>query len=190
MKGTLSQFGSLARIVPITILAFGAATAGVPASEAEADLQVHARLLDVAGAPGAGGRLAGMARLEVLVETLLPASKIRIELQKPDGTAWTDRGRPFALARVSWTGPGGEPQEASDGTLTLGRRGTARAVLVVPVEGTAVHELIIVATATGPIGPLRTETMVYVPLGATLPQPITTDGVAEFPAVPSQEVGR
>ena len=163
--------------VPLIATPWGSPPA--TASEASGDLDLQVRLLDLDKGNGSGRDLKGAARIEVVLVAAQATEKIRLTVEKADGSSWMRGSRPFDPEPVHWrTLDGGEPQEASDGSTAVGPRGALRTIIVVPLQGASVHEIILRATATSATGPVTTEAMLKAPLGVAEELPVEQDGVA------------
>ena len=55
--------------------------------------------------------MSGIARVEVFLEAVRATKDIQLSVTRPDGSAWTVKGRRFATGVLDWSGPGGEPLE-------------------------------------------------------------------------------
>ncbi len=151
------------------------------AEEALGDLDLQLRLLDVLPGKGTGAQMTGMASLEVLLLAALPTKDIRLTVEKPDGSVWTVRSGPFDPGVPVWSPPdGGEPLESGVEGPSVGARQSIRTTLVVPLEGAAVHEIIVKVTGLGPEGELVTEAMLKAPLGVELELPVDDGTTASF----------
>ena len=163
--------------VPLIATPWGSPPA--TASEASGDLDLQIRLLGVDKGNGNGRDMKGAARIEVVLVAAQAAEKIRLTVEKADGSSWMRGSRPFDPEPVTWrTLDGGEPQEASDGSPAVGPRGVLQTIIVVPLQGASVHEIILRATASGATGRVTTEAMLKAPLGVTEDLPVERDGVA------------
>jgi hypothetical protein len=152
------------------------------ASEALSDLEVQARLIDTSPSNSShGAAMTGEARLEVVVQTRVPASDLSVRVLHPDGTPWTAASRPFDAGRPVWSRFGeGAAVELDAGAPSLGAREGARAVLRVPLERAGLHEIVVEVSANSPGGALRGESVVAAPLGVTRPQPVDDGTVVNF----------
>ena len=149
------------------------------ASEASGDLDLQIRLLGVDKGNGRGRDMKGAVRIEAVLVAAQATEKIRLTVEKPDGSSWMLGSHPFDPEPVTWRKlDGGEPQEASDGSPVVGPREALRTIVVVPLQGASVHEIILRVTASGALGPITTEAMLKAPLGVTEDLPVEQDGVA------------
>lgn len=153
------------------------------ASEALGDLEVQLRLVEVTPSKAARAHaIAGDARIEVVLQAALPLQGIRVRILRPDGTPWIAGSHPLDPGQPEWSRVGGgEPLEPGDGSPSLGARGALRTVLTIPLDGAAVHEIIVEAVGEGSSGLIRTENMIRVALGVPLPLPDDDGTVASYP---------
>jgi hypothetical protein len=151
------------------------------ALEAKADLNVELRLLQtVPGRVATGAEATGVARIEVAVDALRPTRDVTLRIEKPDGTPWTVKGRSFAVRPVGWTDAGGEPLEPGVSGPSIPSRGVIRTTIEVPLEGAALHEIIVRALGVTDAGTLMTEAVVRAPLGVTPNLPVDDGTFANF----------
>jgi hypothetical protein len=149
------------------------------AGEASGDLDLQIRLLNVDRGNGSGREMNGAARIEALLVVAQATEKIRLTVEKADGSNWMVGSHPFNPQPVSWRKPdGSEPQEAADGLPSVGPREALRTSVVVPLRGADVHEIILRVTAYTASGPITTEAMLRAPLGVQEELPVEQDGVA------------
>jgi len=151
------------------------------ATEGLADLEMQLRLLGVDRGKGNGPDTPGAARIEVVLTAAKETQFIELAIEKADGSPWVVGSRPFELDRVQWRRADGTepPRPAND--RPMARAGeTLRAVVIVPLQGAAVHEVILRAKGFVREGRVSTEAMVRAPLGASLNLPIEKDGLAVF----------
>ena len=152
------------------------------ATEALGDLDLQVRLLDVTST-GSGhfGDTTGFARIEVVALAAVPVADLRVRILRPDGTTWMVASRPVHPGQPAWSRvDGGEPLEPDRGSVSRHARESARAILRVPLEGAAVHEVIVEILGDGPHGVLRTENMIRAALGVPLPVPDDDGNVATY----------
>lgn len=151
------------------------------ASEALGDLDLRVRLLSVELDKGGSPETKGAARIELLLGVARTTESIRLTVEKADGSSWLVGSSPFDPEPVDWRKPDGTaPIAAADGRPRAVPNVALRSVIVVPLAGAAVHELVFRVSASSSGAPLITEAMVRVPLGVEENLPIEKDGVAEF----------
>jgi hypothetical protein len=144
-------------------LALGGVTLVQPvsANEALGDLSVQLRLVEMIPAKGpAGPGMTGIAKVEVLVQAFRQTSDIQLRILRPDGSAWRVKGRPIDAGRPDWTDPGGEPMEPGDDGQAVPARGAIRTTIVVPLEGAAIHEIVVGVTGLVGGDPIATSGVV------------------------------
>ena len=162
-------------------IALGATPQPAQALEAKADLNVQLRLVEtIPAAAKTGSSANGVARIDVLVDAFRLTNGIRLAIEKPDGTAWTFRSRPVTANNLTWTGPGGEPLEPDAEGPSVPARGAIRTSIAVPLEGAAIHEIIVKVLGTVGGEPIGTEGAIRVTFGVPDPITIDEDGVANF----------
>jgi len=163
--------------VPLIATPLGSLPAS--ASEASGDLDLQIRLLDVDRGNGQGRAMSGAAHIEASLVVAQATERIRLTVEKPDGSSWMVGSRPFNPEPVRWlTADGSEPQEASEGLPSVGPRQILRTTIVVPLMGADVHEIILRLSASTASGPVTTEAMLRAPLGVQEELPVEQDGVA------------
>ncbi|HZN54102.1 MAG TPA: hypothetical protein VFB67_02165 [Candidatus Polarisedimenticolaceae bacterium] len=165
-------------------IALGATTHTAQALEGKGDLNVQLRLVEtVPGAVKTGSSASGIARIDILVEAFRATQGIRLAVVKADGTEWTFRSRPFAATNLTWTDPGGEPFEPDAAGPTVPARGAIRTEIAVPLEGAAIHEIVIKILGTVDGEPIATEGVLRVALGVPdgLPVEDADNTYANFP---------
>ena len=151
------------------------------ALEAKADLNLELRLLQtIPGRTATGAGATGVARIEVVLDALRPTRNVTLRIEKPDGTPWTVQGRAFAVRPVAWTDPGGEPLEPGVDGPSIPSRGVIRTTIEVPLEGAALHEIVVRALAVDPTGAIMTESVVRAPLGVDPNLPVDDGTYANF----------
>ena len=151
------------------------------ANEAKADLNLELRLLEtVPGRVATGAQATGVARIEVAVDALRPTREVTLRIEKPDGTPWTVQGRSFAVRPVGWTDAGGEPLEPAAGGPSIPGRGVIRTTIEVPLEGAALHEIVVRAQGVTDAGGLTTEAVVRAPLGVDPKLPVDDGAFVNF----------
>jgi hypothetical protein len=158
--------GALALLLLAIVWSAGVGSAPVSASEALGNLNLRVRLLDVDHGRGQGPEMKGAARIEVVLTVATETQNIRLSVEKPDGSSWMIGGHAFTPEPVPWRNADGtEPPVAAGGRRTLAARGVLRSTFTIPLEGAAVHEIILRATGLMREGPVTTEAMVLAPLG-------------------------
>ncbi len=152
-------------------------------SEPLGDLDLRLTLVGLETTTASDGSVAGgVARIEATLEAAAPAREARLRVLRPDGTAWLAGGRPFDPGPTAWTrADGGEALVAADGSVALGARETVRAVLEIPLEGAAVHEIVVEVAGRGARGSLRTENVLRVALGVPETDAEEDDEYVSFP---------
>lgn len=154
-------------------------TPPVSASESLGDLDLQIRLMGVDQGKGTGRDMNGAAKIEAVLTVAKATERIRLTVERADGSPWMVGSHPFDPEPVKWRKlDGGEPYESADGTPSVGARGALRTTLVVPLKGADVHEIVLRATAVGPDGAVTTEAMLKAPLGVQADLPVEQDGVA------------
>ena len=149
------------------------------ATEGLADLEMRLRLIDVDRGKGNGPDAKGAARIEVSLRAAKETQFISLAVERADGSSWTVGSRTFELDRVQWRRSDGTepPRPAND--RPMARAGeTLRAVVVIPLQGAAVHEIVMRAKGFLREGPVSTEAMVRAPLGVEMDLPVEEDGQA------------
>lgn len=167
----------------LALLLIATLWSGRPASAAEAlgDLDLQIRLVGVDQGKGIGHDMQGSAKIEAVLTVAQTTERIRLTVEKADGSPWMVGSHPFDPEPVKWRKlDGGEPYEATDGTPRVGARGALRTTLVVPLKGADIHEIVLRVTGTGQGGTLTTEAMLKAPLGVEEELPVEQDGVATF----------
>ena len=170
--------------VALLALVFILAAPPASASEPMGPIEIQLRLLDVT--PGHGPDSA-VARIEVKLQARIFASEPLLDVKRADGSPWTTKGGRLSTRNLHWR-KSVEPQEGSESHISHGFVDEILTTIEVPLEGRAVHEVVVTASAASPGGILTTENVVLVPFGASLPLPADDGTVSEFPAVPSREV--
>jgi len=153
------------------------------ASEALGDLHLELRLVELTPAPASRpADVGGVATLDVVLQAYRGAEDIRLRILKPDGTPWTLRATPFDPGVIRWATPdGGEPLEAG-GHPSVGASGALHARIQVPLEGAAIHEVVVEIVAQVGGKTERTENVARIALGVPMWLPVVgDDGVASFP---------
>jgi hypothetical protein len=164
-------------VLAVFALAASAIAQPVYATEGMGDLGLQLRLVEtVPGKGPAGPTMTGVARIEVLVEAFRATDGVALRVVRPDGSAWTVKTRPFTSADLAWSDPGGEPLEPDADGPSIPARGAIRTTIAVPLEGAAIHEIVV--TVTGLVGgePIATEGVVRAVFGVPDNQPVD-DGI-------------
>ena len=120
--------------------------------------------------------MTGVARIEVLVEAFRATKDIRLSVLRPNGTEWTVNGRRFTTGALAWSDPGGEPQESGANGPSVPAHGAMRTTIAVPLQGAAIHEIVVTATGFVDGEAIRTEGVVRVAIGVPDNQPVD-DGI-------------
>jgi len=171
-------------VVVVTALAGSAPTLTRPvfANEPSNELAVELRLVETTPEKTLSGSSAtGVAKIEVLVESRETTNDLELRLLHPDGSAWTVKGRPYAAARPDWATPSGERLDAGVRSVSVPARGALRATLLVPLEGAALHEIVVAVNGVSGGVPVATEGIVRAALGVP-ENPVVDDGTyAHFP---------
>ncbi len=173
---------ALSAAAAIALLATVPGATPVTASEPLGDLNLDLKVVDVTPGPASrSARTEGVATLDVVLSAYRGAEDIRLRVLKADGTVWTVRSKPFDPGAIPWRTPeGGEPREGGAPSLAPG--GTLVARVAVPLEGAAIHPIVVEVVAEVGGTTLRTENMVRVAFGVPMPLPVVgEDGVAAFP---------
>jgi hypothetical protein len=169
-------------LVPAAI-ALAAVTVARPVSAAEAlgDLDVQVRIVELTPGNGpAGPSMTGVAKIEVLVQAIRETRDVQVRILRPDGSTWKVKGRPLLSGRPEWTGPGGEPLEPDSDGQSVGARGAMRTTIVVPLEGAALHEIVVAVTGLVGGEPIATSGVVRAALGDPHTQPVDDGTHANF----------
>lgn len=153
------------------------------ATEAFGNLHLEVRLLEVGrGADEASGVPTGTARIAILVRSLDAVEGLTLRIEHPDGAEWA-MDPPMAGRILSWQRrPTEPPADFPNGSFSLEARGHAATHVEVPLEGAAIHQIVV--EATGQVGgqSLRTEAMVEAPLAVEWPGRLKNDAI-QFDAV-------
>lgn len=165
------------------VLLAGAALRPALATEAFGKLHLEVHLLEVSRGPDhADGVPAGTARIEILVRSLDPVEGLSLRIEHPDGADWA-MDPPMADRVLSWERrPTEPPVESPNGAFSLEARGHAATHVEVPLEGAAIHEIVVEATAQVGGESVRAGAMVEAPLGVEWPGRLENDAV-QFDAV-------
>ena len=147
------------------------------ATEAKGDLDLQLRLVEtVPGRGPAGPSMIGVAKIEVFVEAFRATGDIELRVLRPDGSAWTVKARPFPTHGLVWTNSGGEPLEPGTDGPSIPARGAIRTTIAVPLDGAAIHEIVVAVTGLVGGDPIATEGVVRAVLGVSDNQPVD-DGI-------------
>ena len=171
-RRTLSSFACAGALVLLT-------ASPLRATEGLADLEMQLRLLNVDRGKGNGPDATGAVRIEVALTAAKETQFIELGVERPDGSVWMVGSRPLDLDRVQWRrADGSEPPRPSNDRAMARAGETLRAVVVIPLQGAAVHEIILRAKGFVREGRVSTEAMVRAPLGVEISLPIQKDGLA------------
>lgn len=172
------------RPILVLLAAGGLLAAPLQAAEPTGPFNIHARLVKVVPDTASSGRIAGEARIELLLESFEGTKNIRLDVLRSDGSPWVTERGPFTLSSLRWTRPGHvEPEEVGNGSGLLGKGETARFFVNVPLQGNAIHEFVIRASGEGPQGSVRTQDALRAPLGTSLNLPKDDGVVSEYRAI-------
>ena len=166
------------------MLALAAAAPAHPvfATEPKGDLDLQLRLVEtVPGRGPAGPSMAGVARIEVQVEAHRATAGVELRVLRPDGSAWTVKSRPYATRELAWTDAGGRPLENGAVGQSIPARGAMRTMIAVPLEGAAVHEIVVNVSGSAGGDPIATEGIVRAVLGVADAQPVDDGTYANVP---------
>ncbi len=169
--------------VILAAFAFASMTLGRPALAAESlgDLGVQLRLVELVPRKGpAGPSMTGLATIEVLVEAFRATNDIQLRVVRPDGSGWTVKTRPYSIGLLDWSDPGGEPLEPGAEGPSIPARGGIRTTFAVPLEGAAIHEIVVVVTGLVDGVPIATEGIVRAAMGVPDNQPVDDGTYANF----------
>jgi hypothetical protein len=174
----ITRAGFLTAVALATLAIFAVVPAGhIYANEAKGDLALQLRLVETSSQHGrVGPSMTAVARIEVFVEAFRATKDIRLSVLRPDGSTWKVKGRRFSTGTLDWTDPTGEPQEAGGGEPSIPAHGAIRTMIAVPLEGAAIHEIVVTATGLVEGQPVKTEGVVRAALGVPDNQPVD-DGV-------------
>ena len=152
------------------------------ANEPLNELGVELRLVDTT--PGkvlTGPSATGVAKIDVLVEARDATSDLELQVLRADGSAWTVKGRPFAIARPEWATPTGKRLEAGAHGVAVPARGALHTTLLVPLEGAALHEIVVAVKGVSGGVPIASEGVVHAALGVPDHRPVDDGTYARFP---------
>ena len=175
MKGRMS----LSALMVFAIVA----ASPLRATEPTGDLVVQLRLLGVESVKGRDAAARGVARIEASLIVRKATEDIQLEVVTPDRSRGTAASKSFDPEPVSWRRvDGNELSRAPDGRLSAGAGEIARTILLVPLEGAKLHEIIVRVRGEGPDGPLSWSARLTAPLGIEEPVLVEKDGVATMQA--------
>jgi hypothetical protein len=173
-------------ITAVVVLALAALaptlTRPVFANEPLNELSVELRLVETT--PGkilTGASATGVARIEVLVESRQETNDLELAVLRPDGSVWTVKGRPFAIGRPDWSTAGGTRMEAGVHGVSVPARGGLHTTIAVPLEGAALHEIIVAVKGVSGGAPIASEAAVRAALGVPDHRPVDDGTYAHFP---------
>jgi len=153
----------------------------VSAAEALGDLGVQLRLIEMVPPNGpAGPSKIGVAKIEVLVDAFRATRDVQLRIVRPDGSTWKVNGRPIASARPDWIDLSGEPLEPGVDGPSVPARGAIRTTIVVPLEGAAIHEIVVAVTGLSGDDPIATSGVVRAAWGVPDNQPVDDGTYANF----------
>lgn len=176
-----SKSGRRAALVVLSA-ALLAAIVVVPAaaSEGKADLNVQLRLVDTEAGRGAAGVPTGVARIDVLIDAYRVTKAIQLQVERPDGSVWSFKAKPFRLGRLTWTDAGGEPLEPGVEGPSVPALGTIRTTIAVPLEGAAIHEVVVRVSGMAGGEALATEGALRIVFGVPDNAPVDDGETASF----------
>jgi len=179
------QGWGVAAVVVLALAAFvPTLTRPAFANEPLNELGVELRLVETT--PGkilTGSSATGVAKIEVLVEARHATSDLELRVLRPDGSAWTVDGRPFAISRPDWSTPTGARLEAGAHGVAVPARGALHATLLVPLEGATLHEIVVAVTGVSGGAPIASEGVVHAALGVSDHRPVDDGTYAHFPVL-------
>lgn len=154
---------------------------GARALEAKGDLNVALRLIEtVPASTTLSSTPTGVAEVELVVDVFRATRGIEVRLERPDGRELLFRAKPVKLGPLTWTDPGGEPLEPDAAGPSVPARGAIRTRINVPLDGAAIHEIVV--RVTGLVGGdiVMTEAVVRAALGVPDNQPVDDGAFANF----------
>lgn len=171
-------------VAVVTALASSAPTLTRPvfANEPLNELGVELRLVETT--PGkilAGSAATGVAKIEVLVEARQATSDVELRVLRADGSAWTVKGRPYAAVQPEWSTPAGTRLESGVHGVSVPARGALHTTLLVPLEGAALHEIVVAVKGVSGGAPIASEAVVRAALGVPDHRPVDDGTYAHFP---------
>jgi hypothetical protein len=154
----------------------------VHALESRADLGVTLRLIGTS--PVHAGTTAGTARIEVAVDAFRATEILSVDVLGAGGEPWAaQKSRVIASDQV-WTDATGRTIDATAKELIVGARGLLKTRIEVPLDGAAVHEVVVRVVGRSGDRVLQAEDALRIPFG--VPPVVDDDGT--FANVPVQEV--
>jgi hypothetical protein len=171
-------------VAVVTALASSALTLTRPVLANEPLNEIGVELRLVGTTPGripTGASATGVATIEVLVEAREATSDVELRVLRPDGSAWTVKGRPYAAARPEWSTPAGMRLEPGVHGVSVPARGALHTTLLVPLEGAALHEIVVAVKGVAGGAPVASEAIVRAPLGVPDHRPVDDGTYAHFP---------
>jgi hypothetical protein len=143
------------------------------ATEPKSDLAVEVRVVDTVVSKAAWGKPSrGVARIEVTLDSFRDAQDVLLTIQRP-------AGRPLAV-RPAWRNLRGAEVLPGSRGVVVPARGRIVTRLEVPLEGSAMHAVVVRVTARVGSEEASTEGAVFVPIGVPLAVE-DGSGVANFP---------
>lgn len=179
------QRWGVAAVVVMALAGLGPTlTRPVFANEPLNELGVELRLVEtIPGKILSGSSATGVARIEVLVEARHATSDLELAVLRPDGSAWTVKGRPLAIGRPDWSTAGGLRAEAGAHGVSVPARGGLHATIAVPLEGAALHEIVVAVKGLAGGAPIASEAVVRAALGVPEHRPVDDGTYAHFPVM-------
>jgi hypothetical protein len=166
---TTIGFGRVARRVFYLIAACSLTASAGFATEPKSDLALEVRLVDTVVNQGALGRgVTGMAKIEIALDSLRDAHDVVLELRAPDGRPLQFRSRPVSMGPLAWSDPRGARIAPGSRGILIPARGRILTRLDVPLEGAAIHGLVVKAKAVSAAEEVETEAFVLVPVGVPM----------------------
>lgn len=180
----MSQFQRGWSVVVVVAALAGSAltlTRPVLANEPLNELAVDLRLVETTpGKTLSGSSATGVAKIEVLVEARETTSDVELRILRPDGSDWTVKGRPYA-ATPEWATPAGARLEAGAHGVSVPAGGALRTTLLVPLEGAALHEIVVAVNGVSRGVPIATEGIVRAALDVPENRLVDDGTYAHFP---------
>ena len=151
------------------------------ANEAKADLAVQVKVADLDRSDARRtGEPVAVAHLQILVEARPAVRDVQLSIERPDGTTWTFKGHPFSPGYTGWTDPGGEPLEPGANGPEVPARGAILATIAVPLEGAAIHEILIKIAGLAGDSPLTASASIRIPVDVDAELPVEDGEFANF----------